>query len=161
MLTKKERKRIYERVSKRYRRLAKKLGQNWKEIEINGLRFKDAYESELWQEEYGQKMGSAPSKMKQDRSIPEKGFSPEEILRGIEESEEEIPSPHEPLDDEILRQLVRMGGIDPFKENPDREKQLKQIERVVNKMLEEQATKDICPICKSSICHCGENENVD
>lgn len=47
MLSEKQRRKIYARISRRYKTLAKKLGENWKELKINDLLFKEAYEIEL------------------------------------------------------------------------------------------------------------------
>lgn len=156
MLTKAQRKKVYERISRRYRRLAEKLGKNWKEIELDGLCFQDAYQDELRKEETLQKKGeeSRLRRSREDKAFA--SFDPEKIGGGIKRREDYFSSP-----DFDPRELGSMGKVWGADEEPTREEKMKKLERKINQELEEQATRNICPKCRSSCCHCETHDSEE
>jgi len=165
MLSKAQRKKIYERVSRRYRRYARKLGKkNWREVELNGLYFKDAYELELKREEYRLALGKEPSNLKPSRSVErEVAVRPKRKsnMDWITNPSDVRGTPHA----ETCTCNKCMGGFgDPdlidssmLGESEERREARKQFEREVNERLEQICTSEICPVCKSSVCRCGED----
>ena len=162
-LSKEMRKKVYERVSRRYRRLARKLGKkNWKEVELNGLYFKDAYELELKREEDRLALGKEPSNLKPSRSVEREVVirpkrksaldwlaNPSDVPRGHKEGECECPKCVGAFGSEDL-----VGSIP---ESDERREARKEFEKEVNEQLERACTSGICPVCKSSVCRCGDD----
>ena len=171
-LSKEQRKRVYERVVGRYRRLAKKLGKNWKEVSIDGKSFQDAYEFEQAKEEELIEKGEE-SRLRRSR----KESGPEIILRELEQQQ---PTPRRkrrsaldwlanPSDAREMhgekcncRKCVGAFGSEEdlvgiIPESDERRAERKEFEAEVNRQLEAICTERICPRCRSSVCHCEED----
>ena len=174
-LSKAQRKKVYERVSGRFRRLARKLGKkNWKEVTIDGKTFKEAYEEEVKREEDLIAKGEE-SRLRRSR----KESGPEIILR---ELEQEQPTPRrkrksnmdwisdssDGTHDETCTCNKCMGAwgdenlvnetVGSIPESDEERAKRKELERRANEYFEAICTERICPTCKSSVCHCEEEE---
>jgi len=133
---KKDYDRIYERVYRRFLRRAKRVSKSWREIEIDRKNFSETLKHELEKEE-----------QKYEDSIQKQL---DEFKKNILDEREPLPSPKVFYDPEGMRAWSRGFG----KSDEQREQERKQLEKEVNEQLEEKCTRGICPICKSSICHC-------
>ena len=159
MLSKAQKTKIYYRIYRKYSRLAKRLGKNFKEVTINGKYFREALDFELRKEEQLNELGKSPSHFKPsrdtERRIP-KRKSPYEWLAN--------PSDVRGTHSEKCRCRACSGAFsDPnlIGEIPESEgdrEARKELERIVNEELEAQQT-EVCPYCKSSICREGECQN--
>lgn len=148
--------RIYKRISSRYKTRAKKLGQNWKEVQINGKNFVEAYESELKREEYKLSLGKEPSQLRRPSRDVEEETDPFKIFK-IDPKDKGIvkkrSSEEEFFDD--------ARGVRLWSDEEPREVTNKRIEREINKQLEEACFSGICPRCKSSVCRCYREEDEE
>lgn len=140
MLNKEQKRRIYERVRKRYKRYAKRIfkPRKWKEVELQGKIFADALRQALIEEEERLAIGKEESNLKVSRDIGEGVKYPKKSNTW--------------LTDDFIEELRRDLG-----ETPERRAERKQLEREINAELEQEATKNICPVCKSSVCRCGDD----
>lgn len=166
LLSEKVRKRIYERIRKRYKRFAKRNGepQEWKEILLDGLYFKDALAEELAKEEELAKKGEE-SMLKHSREVEEvKEFTPRRERKSNMDwivDSSDVPKGHS----EDCECPKCIGGFSdptlidstPIPESDERREARKELERQINEGLEEACSRGICPICKSSVCRCGED----
>lgn len=161
MLTKAQRKKVYERVVGRFRRLAKKLGKNWKEVEINGKSFQDAYAEELAKEEDLIKKGQE-SKLRRTNLDKIKGFKPKSKRKSALDwltNPSDTPESHKETC-QCPRCVGAFGSEDlvgSIPESDERRAERKEFEGEVNRQLEEACTSGICPRCRSSVCHCEED----
>ena len=163
-LSKEQRKKVYERIVGRFRRLAKKLGKNWKEVTINGKSFQDAYAEELAKEEALIEKGEE-SKLRRSRKFdPEKikGFTPKSERKSALDwlaNPSDAPERHK----ETCQCPKCVGAfgtedlVGPIPESDERREARKEFEGEVNRQLEEACTSGICPVCRSSVCHCEED----
>ena len=161
MLTKEQRKRVYERVVGRYRRLAEKLEKNWKEVSIDGKLFEDAYAEELRREEALIKKGEE-SRLRRSREEI-KGFKPRRKRKSALDwlaNPSDAPEGHKETCQ--CKKCVGAFGseedlVGPIPESDERRQERKELERKANEYFEGICTERICPICKSSVCHCEED----
>lgn len=145
-LSKKEKRRIYDRCRKKFRRLGKRLGKHWKEISIDGKKFQEFLQVEIRKAEYVKEFGD-----------DEDGFDPDRLKKEIlERKQREEESLLEAMSREDFNPPRGMPPIWGHHEN--REKILKDIERETNEILEKACSKGICPRCKSSVCRCEDEE---
>ena len=161
MLTKAQRKKVYERVVGRFRRLAKKLGKNWKEVEINGKSFQDAYAEELRHEEDLAKKGEE-SKLRRTNLEEIRGFKPRRKRKSALDwlaNPSDAPKGHRE-ECQCPKCVGAFGSEDlvgPIPESDERREARKEFEKSVNEALEQACTSGICPRCRSSVCHCEED----
>lgn len=143
-ISKRARRKIYNRVAMMFRRKAKSLGiKNWKwQIKIDGLRFEEYLDKEL----------KAYDPEKAELSVEEQI---EEFKRGIlgGESDDEPEYMKKKTDYELDPQVLRMWDAESEEEKAEKSRE---IAREFNENVEEQMRKMICPRCKSSPCRCGD-----
>ena len=170
---------IYDMVSKRYRRYNK--DKNWKtKTVINGLNFREALEQELKIQVRRRQLGITRHEKKvkprpKEIEFP-KPYTDENVLGLVHK-----PEPYEPIEDDTenrrfnpnemhglrtsrksdnvgfdnLADLLKAVFGSPYDEQ--HEKDMKQLKHQVNDSLERQTLRNICPICRSSVCRCGQN----
>lgn len=140
MLSKEQKRKIYERIRKRYKRYAKRLGKplEWKKVELYGKIFADALRQALIAEEERLAMGEEESNLK--------------VSREIGQGEEHSKKSNTFLTDDFITELKRELG-----ETPERRAERKSIEREFNEEIEEYHRTHTCQICKSNPCHCEED----
>jgi len=160
-LDKKTYHKIYNYVSMKFRRIDKK---NWKtDVKLEGLTFKEYLKRELTLEEKRQQLNlperhevkAKPKLESPDIShlLPESDSYPtswlERQLQKTEKTEKQDKDNMQYGDlDKILRQSF--GSPEKFKSEKEA------LKRSFNEYQIREATKNICPICKSSVCHCSE-----
>ncbi len=140
-MSKRTRRKIYNRIAMRFRRRAKEMGRpdEWKFIEINGRKFDEYLDEAIKNYDPNKENLTA------DEMI-------EEFKKGIlGEPDEEPQHMKKKTDYEIDPQLLRLWNRESEEQ---REREIKQIAREFNENVEEQMRKSICPVCKSSVCRC-------
>lgn len=160
MLDKKTRKKVYERVRKRFKRLARKLGKDFREVTIDNKLFKEALEDEISREKVLQEKG-------QESRLRKTNI--DQILEEAERTPIKRKSPHDwlanPSDAKRHSEKCQcskcLGGFsdpdlinEPIPESPEREAERKAIEERVNEQLDKEWRDKICPTCYSYPCVC-------
>lgn len=166
MLDSKTYHKVYNQVAMRYRRFNR--DQNWRtETVIDGLTFKQALSRALEDEEKRQVLGVERHEVKA-KPRPEPVEMPNLPIQLLPEKPQE----------QIKKENLDVGsfqtkkhdnvGFDDLEDllketfgNPSLEKHIqenKALEKAVNESLERQITSNLCPICKSSVCHCEREE---
>lgn len=193
-LSKEQRKKIYMRVFRRYKKLAQKLGENWKKVKIKDLTFKEAYEKELKREEI-QATNFRPSRNPEDYkkwkgvSVRKKHSELDWLAKSSDAKREGASAHSESCDCPLcsggygeLHESEMTGIENLYAESKKEEEkpiftQTQEEEKFAFKMRHEAKIKEIvergkwlerqkaeiviCPICKSSCCHCKKEENPE
>jgi len=141
--------------------------------ELNRKPTKDEMEDCMKEELYKERLGLVEKKKKGRKSSEEDFFTTmgERETPQISQSEEEISDEEmrrflrRRQAKEDLEDLATLGRLNEGlaqwgndEEIPSREEQMKELSREINENLNEQSWKNICPVCKSSVCRCGEDE---
>jgi len=167
MLTKEQKRKIYERIRKRYKRHARKIGKpkEWKTIEINGKLFKEALGFELLKELELVKKGEE-SRLRRSNLDDIEGYVPKRRRRKGEDGFLDWlanPCGKGGSHAQECQCNLCMGGfgdpdlVDDRTPEKDEEREArKEFEREYNAELEAKATRNICSRCKSSVCRCEE-----
>lgn len=164
MLSKKIKNKIYYRVYRRYKRASKRIGKPFDKIELEGKYFREALDFELRKEKQLDELGKEPSHFTPSRNIERRTLrrkSPLDWLANPSSASREGASAHS----EKCRCVNCSGGFsDPnlinerIPESPERKAEREAIAEEFNKKIAEQVERSICPYCKSSICHCEEED---
>ena len=164
-LSKEQKDRVRQRVYKRFKRRAERIGKpkEWRTIEIDGKTYEDALEFELLKEEDLAEKGEESKRSNLDQI---QGYVPKRRRRKVEDPLDWLANPcgkggsHAP-ECECNQCMGGFGDpnlVDDRTTETDEEREArKEFEREYNAELEAKATRNICSRCKSSVCRCGEN----
>ena len=166
MLSKAQKTRVRGRIYRRFYRLGKRLGKSFREIEINGKDFESALRFELAKEEDLAKKGTESELRRSRHFDPEKikGFTPRNRKR--KSNMDFLINPSDAMEShkETCTCNKCMGAFgDPdlidssmLGESDERKEARLEFTKEINRQLEEQTNRNICPRCRSSVCHCGD-----
>jgi len=151
-MDKKIRHRIYNQIAMRYRRADPK---NWKTIVLGDMTFEQALRKAIAEQERREQLGIERREIKSPLGI--EGITDLEQWKKDRIAERQQREQHQPQD--------AYSGLGPLLESAfgssRKEQDRKELCDMINEITEERIARSMCPICKSSVCHCPESEEIE